>query len=219
MGRRVGAIGLDLGWASPTGWALVCWEMGGEDELLGSGEIVPPKKSGLVTDETHIGRAVSLYRGLKEIVDESEIVIGSCDDFAVCYEDVGWLLAAAKRGPGKGKSKRTPVTVDSLVASVYPVAVMWLALSGVVGRVSLKAVRTQSARSQFGVPKLVRGYDDDVKRVAEMREYGSLKKAEVGVALDRRTGWGVPISSHVADALLLALVCMDSIKMLDADKD
>jgi hypothetical protein len=216
VARRVGALGLDLGWASPTGWALVCWELGGEDKLLGAGDIVPPKRSGKVTDETHISRAASLYLGLVKVIEGAEVVIDGCDSFAVCYEDVGWLLAAARKGVGK--SKRKPVTVDSLMASVYPVAVMWLALSSIVDRVSIEAVRTRSARSQFGVAKLVQGCDDTVRQIAEMPEYGSIKKAAVGVAVAERTGWGIPASSHIADALLLALVGMDGRKMLDIPK-
>lgn len=223
-------ISFDLSWAGQTGWASVRQPLVFSDKgmIVKTGIIKPAINTrGINKDLAMSRRASALVEGIMQVV-LSEIAIaenclGQDANLVVAYENcLTWLLAAAVNK----KNIRRPVTRDSLVGSVLPVACFWTAL-GIIDRpeIIIIPVDTQAARRKFGVEYYIgmgararnmvtsvekmKGYEDHVKACVGAAVALRLENDRMGAADDL-----IPETDHEADALLFALTVYDEQKLL-----
>lgn len=214
----------DLSWAGKTGVAVII--VSDSSYTLTTSEIKPPSHRGKVTPLVQVNRATVYVENLLAVLGGLDDLIKNDTEIVIAYEDpTKWLIGAAKSGYGtKYKKRRRPVTRNSIMGATYPITCLWVAIGQWLAgfedpdfAVAVRDVDTRQARKLFGVNDWLNLKDPAGKLLRELedsRGYADSVKAAVGVAVHYRLLEDgidmVPISDHVADAILFGLVEMDA---------
>jgi len=190
------SLGIDLAWASPTGYALV--EILGDNErVIKTGIITVP--SGKVTERLQQERAKALFDGLVGILVDFRKDFGPN---LIAYESAEeWILAKA-RSPYRFRY-RTRTNLAALLSLGAAKACLWFASIWAAPNIPLIKYEPNYVRRHFSedliVTRTVR------EEVAEMHPgLTGVKLANIESVL-ARIGFLAP-SSHEADAVMLAVV-------------
>jgi len=190
------SLGIDLAWASPTGYALV--EIRGDDErVIKAGIITVP--SGKVTERLQQERAKALFDSLVGILIDSQKGFGLN---LIAYESAEeWALGKA-RSPYRFRH-RTRTNLAALLSLGAAKACLWFASIWAAPDVPLVKYEPNYVRRHFSeglvVTRAVR------EEVAEMHSsLTGVKLANIESVL-ARTSFLAP-THHEADAVMLAIV-------------
>lgn len=215
---NVCVIGFDLSWSHRTGWAVIIANDRIGEKVVATGEFGPGRPKGKVDLSVHVARAVTLVKGIGTVFAIAGPHVSAADRTVVCFEDMNWLVGAARSGRG--------VTKKSLFAQVWPISILmmsiglWTEARGF--EVEVQEVNVQSARSKKSGLAIdewnkldgggqIRNQLRDRKRWLEVKKGSKAElKLSVGVAvrllLNESGNEDVDVpSEHVADALLAGL--------------
>jgi len=213
-------VSFDLSWGGTTGVAVITVSSAGYT-LTGS-EIKPPSHKGRVTPFVQVRRAFKYIENLLDVLSNLDNAAMAGTEIVIAYEDpTKWLFGAARSG--SSRHRRRPVTRNSILGATYPIACLWVAIGqwqvglGDDVCVSIIEVDTRQARKLFGVKDWLNLKDPVGKLLRELEDspgYADSVKASIGVAVHYRLLEDgidmIPVSDHVADAILFGLVEMDA---------
>jgi len=194
--KAIISLGIDLAWASPTGWALV--EIAGDFErVIKTGLITVP--SGRVTERLQQERAKALFDGLVGILVDSQKGFGL--DLVAYESSEEWVLAKA-RSPYRFRH-RTRTNLAALLSLGAAKACLWFASIWAAPDVPLVKYEPNYVRRHFSEGLVV------TRTVRE--EVACLHPGLTGVKLANiesvlaRLGFLAP-THHESDAVMVAVV-------------